>query len=276
MKNKGMTQEQDTGPKELLKRPKDYVVKFSFPEPRELSQPILGLKNVSFKYENQPHLFKDLNFGIDMTSRVCIVGPNGVGKSTLLKLLLGDEIPTSGEVVRNRFLKIGRFDQFSADQFDMKLTPVEHLRSAYNLEYQECRKRLGSTGLAGFAHEVKISNLSGGQKARVALCDLACKSPDVIILDEPTNNLDLESIDALSYAIKNWAGGVICVTHDERLIRETDCELWIIENQQINRIDGDFEDYRKELLEELGEDIVNNPSAAAAFALQQSSTEEDD
>jgi len=87
--------------------------------------------------------------------------------------------------------------------------------------------------------------------------------------------LDLESIDALSYAIKNWAGGVICVTHDERLIRETECELYIIENQVINRMDGDFEDYRKELLEELGEEIVNNPSAAAAFALAQSDEESD-
>lgn len=270
MKNKGMQQQDDNGPKELLKRPKDYVVKFKFPEPNDLSQPILGLKNVSFKYDGQLPLFKNLDFGIDMSSRVCIVGPNGVGKSTLLKLLLGDILPTDGEVIRNRFLKIGRYDQHSADQFDLNLTPVEHLRSAYNLDYQECRKRLGSTGLAGFAHEIKIQNLSGGQKARVALCDLACKAPDVIILDEPTNNLDLESIDALSDAIKSWNGGVICVTHDERLIRETGCELYIIENQEVNRMDGDFEDYRKELLEELGEDIVNNPSAAAAFALAQS------
>lgn len=273
MKNKGMQQEDNSGPKELLKRPKDYTVTFKFPEPNDLAAPILGLKNISFKYANQPYLFKGLDFGIDMSSRVCIVGPNGVGKSTLLKILLGDIEPTSGEVIRNRFLKIGRFDQHSADQFDCQLTPVEHLRNTYDLEYQECRKRLGSTGLAGFAHEIKIQNLSGGQKARVALCDLACRSPDVIILDEPTNNLDLESIDALSHAIKNWSGGVICVTHDERLIRETECELYIIENQVINRMDGDFEDYRKELLEELGEDIVNNPSAAAAFALAQSDSD---
>ena len=260
MKNKGM-QKEDDGPKELVKRPKNYEVKFNFPEPNDLAPPILGLKDISFKYEGQPYLFKNLTFGIDMTSRVCIVGPNGVGKSTLLKLLLGDIEATAGEVIKNRFLKIGRYDQHSADQFDLRLTPVEHLQKTYNLEYQECRKRLGSTGLAGFAHEVKINNLSGGQKARVALCDLACRNPDVIILDEPTNNLDLESIDALSDAIKNWSGGVICVTHDERLIRETGCELYIIENQVINRMDGDFEDYRKELLEDLGEDIVNNPSA---------------
>ena len=83
----------------------------------------------------------------------------------------------------------------------------------------------------------------------------------MIILDEPTNNLDIESIDALSDAIKEFHGGVICVTHDERLIRETECQLYIIENQVINPLGGDFEDYRKELLEELGEEIIHNPSA---------------
>lgn len=266
--NKNLKQD-DEGPKELIKRPKEYIVKFVFPEPQELSAPILGLKNVSFKYPDQPYIFKGVEFGIDMSSRVAIVGPNGVGKSTLLKLLLGDLQPTSGEVIKNRFLKIGRYDQHSADQFDITLSPVEHLQRNYNTEYQECRKRLGSVGLAGHAHEVKIADLSGGQKARVALCDLACKAPDVIILDEPTNNLDIESIDALAEAITEFEGGVIVVTHDERLIRETDCQLYIIENQVINEMDGDFEDYRKELLEELGEEIIHNPSAAAAFATKQ-------
>ena len=211
-------------------------------------------------------------------------------KSTLLKLLRGEIIPTSGELIRNRFVRVGNFDQHSGDQFDLELTPVDHLRvriifslirldlydnnflffcfqKNYNIEYQDCRKRLGSVGLPGFAHEgVTIKDLSGGQKARVALCDLACKAPDVLILDEPTNNLDLESIDALADALRHFEGGVIVVTHDERLIRETDCLLYIIENQEINQLDGDFDDYRKELLEALGEEIIHNPSAAAALA----------
>ena len=174
--------------------------------------------------------------------------------------------PTSGEIIRNRFLKIGRYDQHSADQFDLEITPVQHLQREYNIEYQECRKKLGSVGLAGHAHEVKIKDLSGGQKARVALCDLSCKAPDVIILDEPTNNLDIESIDALAEAILDFKGGVIVVTHDERLIRETECRLYIIEDLTINDMKGDFDDYRKELLEELGETIITNPSAAAAQA----------
>jgi ATP-binding cassette subfamily F protein 1 len=125
---------------------------------------------------------------------------------------------------------------------------------------------LGSAGLGGFAHEVKIKDLSGGQKARVALCDLTCKSPDVLILDEPTNNLDIESIDALAEALTEFKGGVIVVTHDERLIRETECILYVIEEQGIFELDGDFDDYRKELLETLGEQIISNPSAAASAA----------
>lgn len=268
-KKKGDQQrEDDNKPVELMKKPKEYVVKFKFEEPQNLSAPIMGLKDCSFRYPDQPYLFKNLNFGIDMNSKVAILGPNGVGKSTLLKLLRGELTPTSGELIRNRFVRVGNFDQHSGDQFDLEISSVDHLRKNYNLEYQECRKRLGSVGLPGFAHEgVLIKDLSGGQKARVALCDLACKQPDVLILDEPTNNLDLESIDALAYALRNFKGGVIVVTHDERLIRETDCLLYIIENQEINQLDGNFDDYRKELLETLGEEIIHNPSAAAALAI---------
>nr|QNH67964.1 ATP-binding cassette transporter subfamily F member 1 X2 [Brachionus plicatilis] len=253
-------------PVELLKKPKDYVVKFKFPKTHNLSPPVLVLKNVSFKYPGQEYLFKEVNFGVDMKSRIAIIGPNGVGKSTFLKILLGDIQPTGGEVMRNSFLKIGRFDQHSADQFDVNLSPVAHLRTMYNLDYQECRKRLGSVGLPGFVHEIKIENLSGGQKARVALSDLVSKAPDIIVLDEPTNNLDIESIDALAEAMNSFEGGVVIVSHDERLIRETDCQLYVIENQKVAAFNGDFDDYRAELLNFFGEEIVQNPSAAASSA----------
>nr|CAD7419591.1 unnamed protein product [Timema poppensis] len=89
-----------------------------------------------------------------------------------------------------------------------------------------------------------------------------------LLQDEPTNNLDIESIDALADAINDYKGGVIIVSHDERLIRETDCTLWVIEDQTINEVDGGFDDYRKELLDSLGE-IINSPSIAANAAVQQ-------
>ncbi|KAK3609470.1 hypothetical protein CHS0354_020404 [Potamilus streckersoni] len=241
---------------DLLQKPKEYVVRFTFPNPAPLNPPVLGLSCVTFSYEGQQLLFKDLNFGIDMASRVAIVGPNGVGKSTFLKLLTGDLQPMKGNVIRNHRLRIGKYDQHSADQLNSEETPVEHMQRNFNMQYQDSRKILGRFGLASHAHTIKNRDLSGGQKARVAFADLSCREPDVLILDEPTNNLDIESIDALSDAINEFEGGVIIVSHDQRLILETECQLWVVEDMQINEIDGGFDDYRKELLEALGEQIA--------------------
>jgi len=260
--------DEDTGPTELLEKPKEYIVRFRFPEVSTLQPPILGLYNVSFNYQDQAPLFKKVDFGIDMESRVAIVGPNGVGKSTFLKLLMGDIEPTSGEVRRNLRLKIGRFDQHSGEHLTAEESPAEYLQRLFNLPVEKARKQLGSFGLQSHAHTVKMKDLSGGQKARVALAELTLSAPDVIILDEPTNNLDIESIDALGDAIKEYEGGVIIVSHDERLIRETDCQLWVIEEQSISEIDGGFDDYRKEVLDELGEEVFN-PSVIANKAVEQ-------
>jgi len=260
--------DEDTGPTELLERPKEYLVKFSFPETSTLQPPILGLYNASFNYPDQPPLFKNVEFGIDMESRVAIVGPNGVGKSTFLKLLMGDLEATIGESRKNLRLKIGRFDQHSGEHLTAAESPTEYLMRLFNLPVEKARRQLGSFGLQSHAHTVQMKDLSGGQKARVALAELTLSAPDIVILDEPTNNLDIESIDALGDAIKEYTGGVIIVSHDERLIRETNCQLWVIEDQSINEIEGGFDDYRKEVLDELGEEVFN-PSLIANKAIEQ-------
>uniref|UniRef100_A0A3Q2DTS6 ABC transporter domain-containing protein n=1 Tax=Cyprinodon variegatus TaxID=28743 RepID=A0A3Q2DTS6_CYPVA len=133
----------------------------------------------------------------------------------------------------------------------------KYLMRKFNLPYQDSRKCLGRFGLESHAHTIQISKLSGGQKARVVFSELACHQPDVLILDEPTNNLDIESIDALSEAINEYKGAVIIVSHDARLITETQCQLWVVEDQTVNQIEGDFEDYKREVLEALGETMVN-------------------
>ncbi|XP_015522322.1 ATP-binding cassette sub-family F member 1 [Neodiprion lecontei] len=267
-KSKIQKQEDDNGPQELLQRPREYLVKFSFPDPPPLQPPILGLHNVTFAYAGQKPLFINVDFGIDLSSRIAIVGPNGVGKSTFLKLLTGKLEPQQGDLIKNHRLRIGKFDQHSGEHLTAEETPSEYLMRLFDLPYEKARKQLGTFGLSSHAHTIKMKDLSGGQKARVALAELCLNAPDVVILDEPTNNLDIESIDALAEAMNEYKGGVIIVSHDERLIRETSCCLYVIEDQRINEIDGDFDDYRKELLESLGE-VVNNPSIAANAAVLQ-------
>lgn len=267
-RSKIQKQEDEMQPQELLQRPKEYLVKFRFPEPPPLQPPVLGLYNVTFAYSGQKPLFVKTDFGIDMNSRVAIVGPNGVGKSTFLKLLVGELTPQEGESRMNHRLRIGRFDQHSGEHLTAEETPSEYLMRLFDLQYEKARKQLGTFGLASHAHTIKMKDLSGGQKARVALAELCLNAPDVLILDEPTNNLDIESIDALAEAINEYTGGVIIVSHDERLIRETGCALYVIEDQTINEVEGDFDDYRKELLESLGE-VINSPSIAANAAVSQ-------
>lgn len=269
-RSKSQREEAEDGapPVALLQRPKEYLVKFSFPDPPPLQPPILGLHNVDFNFPTQKPLFKQVDFGIDLNSRIAIVGPNGVGKSTFLKLLVGELSPIEGELIRNHRLRIGRFDQHSGEHLTAEESPVEYLQRLFGLQYEKARKALGTFGLASHAHTIKMKDLSGGQKARVALAELTLMAPDVVILDEPTNNLDIESIDALAEAINQYKGGVVIVSHDERLIRETDCALYVIEDQTINEVDGDFDDYRKELLESLGE-TINSPSIIANAAVLQ-------
>uniref|UniRef100_A0A8C7FRV6 ATP-binding cassette sub-family F member 1 n=1 Tax=Oncorhynchus kisutch TaxID=8019 RepID=A0A8C7FRV6_ONCKI len=256
-KKKGGVEEESQEATELLKRPKEYTVKFTFPNPPSLSPPILGLHSVDFAFEGHKPLFKNVDFGIDMETRICIVGPNGVGKSTLLLLLTGRLNPSKGEMRKNHRLKVGFFNQQYADQLNMEEAATEYLQRNFNLPYQDSRKCLGRFGLESHAHTIQISKLSGGQKARVVFAELACRQPDVLILDEPTNNLDIESIDALSEAINEYKGAVIIVSHDARLITETACQLWVVEDRSVNQIDGDFEDYKREVLESLGETLVH-------------------
>lgn len=131
---------------------------------------------------------------------------------------------------------IGRFDQHSGEHLTAEESAAEYLQRLFDLQHEKARKALGSFGLISHAHTIKMKDLSGGQKARVAMAELCLSAPDVLILDEPTNNLDIESIDALAEAINEYKGGVIIVSHDERLIRETECTLYVIEEQTINEV----------------------------------------
>mmetsp|Transcript_2055 Transcript_2055/g.2910 ORF Transcript_2055/g.2910 Transcript_2055/m.2910 type:complete len:1030 (+) Transcript_2055:280-3369(+) len=242
---------------ELIKRPKEYAVRFEFTDVADIGRPVMQVNRVHFRYSaRHPVIFDEVDFGIDMDSRICVVGPNGAGKSTLLKLMTGELEATRGETKRNPRLRMGIYNQHFVDRLPMSKTPVEFLRDRFEGEtYQSVRNRLGKYGLEGHAHEVVMRDLSGGQKARVVFVELSLQQPHVLLLDEPTNNLDIESIDALIDAINQFNGGIIVVTHDQRLIENCDCNLWVVEKQKVTPWEEGFDDYKDTLLREMEEEI---------------------
>jgi ATP-binding cassette subfamily F protein 1 len=243
---------------ELIARPKEYSVKLEFAEVAELSRPVMEVTNVHFRYsEKNPVIFDRIDFGIDMDSRICVVGPNGAGKSTLLKLLTGEIKATKGDVRRNPRLRMGIYNQHFVDRLPMDKTPVEHLRDRFQEEdYQSVRNRLGKYGLEGHAHEVVMRDLSGGQKARVVFVELSLQRPHILLLDEPTNNLDIETIDALIEAVNQFNGGIVVVTHDQRLIEFCECDLWVVEKESVTKWVAGFDDYKSTLLQEMEDKIA--------------------
>jgi len=243
----------------IPKPPKDYRVSFHFEEADQLPHPVLQVQDVSFRYPanegepENPWIFENLNLGIDLDTRIALVGRNGAGKSTLLNLLTGDSQPTKGMVVTSRKLRIARFTQHFVDQLIMDQTPVEYLMSRFpGMSEQEARNQLGKFGLTGKVHLNKLSTLSGGQKSRVVFSTLAHSKPHILFLDEPTNHLDIQSIKALAESLRNFNGGVVLVTHDQYLISAACNRIWCVEgNGHVHEFPGDFDAYSEKLLQDI-------------------------
>ncbi|KAK5904127.1 ATP-binding cassette sub-family F member 3 [Pseudochaenichthys georgianus] len=231
---------------------KEIEVSLKFPDNFEkLSPPILQLDELEFYYTPDRPLFSGLNVSADLESRICIVGENGAGKTTVLKLLMGDLTPVNGMRQAHRSLKIGYFSQHHVDQLDMNVCSIELLLNRFpGRPEEEYRHQLGGYGITGELATRPVASLSGGQKSRVAFAQMTMPCPNFYILDEPTNHLDMETIEALAKSLNKFRGGVILVSHDERLIRMVCKELWVCEHGKVGRIDGGFDEYRDILHEQ--------------------------
>lgn len=233
-------------------------LRFNFEDIRKLPPPIIAFNDVAFSYsgEAKDFLYQDLSFGIDMDSRVAIVGQNGTGKSTLLNLITGQIQAVKGSVQRHVGLKLGKYSQHSADQLPYDKSPIEYMESRYAQKYpgkdmQFWRQQLGRFGLSGSHQTSAIRTLSDGLRNRVVFSQLAMENPHVLLLDEPTNHLDMNSIDALANAIREFEGGVVIVSHDFRLISQVAQELWEVKDKKIvnlSKEDIGIADYKKLLM----------------------------
>ncbi|KAG0267997.1 hypothetical protein DFQ27_007755 [Actinomortierella ambigua] len=212
-------------------------VTIPLPEPRELriqASTLVSLNNVTYAYPGSEGrktgaVIQNVSLALSPSSRVALLGPNGCGKSTLMGLLSGELIPTSGTVERaSSLVKIGYFSQHNVDKLDgfRNQSAMTYLMEQFPEEFKTqptARKYLGSFGVAGPRATLPMSTLSGGEKARVALAICVFGGPQVLLLDEITNHLDMATIEGLVVALKGFTGAVVLVSHDAYFVKQV-CE----------------------------------------------------
>lgn len=235
----------------------EKVKAFHFFDCGHIPPPVIMVQNVSFQYsDNTPHIYRNLEFGIDLDTRIALVGPNGAGKSTLLKLLSGDLAPTDGIIRRHSHVKLGLYHQHLGEKLDLSLNALDYMMKEFPdvTEREQMRRIVGRYGLTGREQTCPMKQLSDGQRCRVSFAWLAWQNPHMLLLDEPTNHLDMESIDALAEAINEFEGGMILVSHDFRLVHQVTDEIWVCNHQKATKWEGDIFSYKEALRKDIEND----------------------
>ncbi|KAM6481113.1 P-loop containing nucleoside triphosphate hydrolase protein [Trichoderma sp. SZMC 28011] len=227
---------------------KEYDVKFQFPEVEKLSPPIIQMSGVSFGYTPDKPLLSNVDLDVQLDSRIGIVGPNGAGKTTVLKLLISKLEASKGLVTSHPRLRIGFFAQHHVDSLDLTMSAVSFMAKAYpGKTDEEYRRQLGAFGITGTTGLQKMVQLSGGQKSRVAFACLALTQPHILVLDEPSNHLDIEAMDALAEALNEFQGGVLMVSHDVTMLQSVCTSLWVCDGGTVEKFDGTVQQYKKKI-----------------------------
>lgn len=233
----------------ILEAPeKEYSVHFKFPDVEKLSPPIIQMTDVSFGYTPDKPLLKNVDLDVQLDSRIGIVGPNGAGKTTVLKLLIGQLTPTKGLISQNPRLRVGFFAQHHVDALDLNDSAVGFMSKNFpGKPDEDYRRHLGAFGITGMTGLQKMELLSGGQKSRVAFACLSLQNPHILVLDEPSNHLDIEAMDALAQALKQFQGGILMVSHDVTMLQTVCTSLWVCDNGIVEKFPGDVQAYKKRI-----------------------------
>ena len=228
----------------------DDTIRFGFPSPEPLASPLITLHKVGVGYGGTPVL-RGLNLTISADDRIALLGANGNGKTTFLKLIQGVLSPMGGEMVKSGKLRVGYFEQEQADAFNLDQTAFQHMAGVMRgAPEAKVRAHLGRFGFPQARAEVKIGKLSGGEKARLLFATITRDAPHILLLDEPTNHLDIEAREALIEALNDYEGAVLLVTHDPHLVELCAERLWLVADGGLRTFDGDIDDYRRSMLEE--------------------------
>lgn len=224
---------------EKLKKIK--TLDFAFQSKPFTAKYVMSAKKLSFGYEESKKLIDNFNITISSKERVCVVGKNGKGKTTLLKLLAGNLKPSDGEVVYNPQVEKGFYEQTNIQSLVNSRSVEEEILSSHkNVDRQLARNICGAMMFEGDSALKKISVLSGGEKSRVMLGKILVTPVNLLLLDEPTNHLDMESSDALLEAIDNYDGTVVMVTHNEMFLDALADRLIVFTDDGIDIFEGTY------------------------------------
>lgn len=227
-------------------------VSFNLPSPEELPSPLVSLDKVSIGYDKEQPILRNVSMRLDQEDRIALLGANGNGKSTLMKLLSGRLLPLAGEVSCSQKLRVGYFSQDQADELDLESTPYALMAAMMpkGTLPEKVRAQLGRFSFGENHFDRPVKRLSGGEKSRLLFALMSRESPHILMLDEPTNHLDMESRQSLIRAINNFKGAIVIVSHDPQLIEFTADRLLLVADGTVQSFDGNLEDYRNILIEQ--------------------------
>jgi ATP-binding cassette, subfamily F, member 3 len=232
--------------------PIEDQINLSFPSPEQLASPIESIEEVSVGYPNGPLVLKKLDLRLDMDDRIALLGQNGNGKSTFIRLLSDKLSPREGKVRRSSKLRIGYFSQDQEESLDYEGTPFSHMNRALGPGTPEhkVRAQLGRFGFSRERGDLKVGLMSGGEKTRLLLALATRSAPHLLLLDEPTNHLDMDARASLAEAINDYEGAVVLVSHDTHLVKMVADQLWVVAAGTVQPFEGDIDDYHTKLLRE--------------------------
>ncbi|WP_058524982.1 ABC-F family ATP-binding cassette domain-containing protein [Legionella birminghamensis] len=227
----------------------DSPFSFSFLQSPRAGNPLIRCEQVTAGYDSNQPILKKFNMTLNPGDRIALIGPNGQGKSTLIKTLTGTIAPLSGQINRSAHLKIGYYAQHQLEDLDIRLSPLETIQLlSPEVREQAIRDYLGGFNFIGDMATNPITHFSGGEKARLALAKLVWQKPNLLLLDEPTNHLDLGMRTAIEIALQSYEGALILISHDRHLLKTTVNDFYLVYQQKLNVFQGDLEDYHNWLL----------------------------
>lgn len=226
----------------------EKTIQFNFPQAALPAPPLIAIQGVNVGYEPEKPILRNLDLRIDPDDRIALIGANGNGKSTLVKMLCDRLQPETGTIVKAPKIEVGYFAQHQTDELRMDETPFDHVARMLDENREtNLRGHLGRFGFSGDRAETKVESLSGGEKARLLFALMSCGKPNILLLDEPTNHLDVDAREALVHALNTFEGAVILVSHDAHLIELVADRLWLVEDGTCAPYEGSLDDYAVEL-----------------------------